>query len=146
MNIQKTKELLILHEGKRNKPYTCPAGKLTIGVGRNLEDVGLRDEEIEYLLDNDIKECVADLKRIFPDFDEIDDARQAVLIDMRFNLGPGGFRSFKNFIRAVRNKHWDLAVHEMRDSIWYKQVGQRAVRLCNMMESGNWDAPITNNQ
>lgn len=139
MNINKIKKLIKEHEGVKKFPYRCPAGKLTIGVGRNLEDVGLREDEIEYLLDNDLKECISDLRTIFPQFDEIDDVRQAVLIDMRFNLGPARFRTFKRFIQAVRGGYWLLAVQEMKDSLWYKQVGIRARRLCNMMETGEWD-------
>ncbi len=139
MEINKIKTILKEHEGVRKFPYRCPAGKLTIGVGRNLEDVGLREDEIEYLLENDIKECIADLRKIFPQFDEIDDVRQAVLVDMRFNLGPARFRTFKRFIQAVRGGYWLLAAQEMKDSKWYNQVGIRARRLCKMMEQGKWD-------
>ena len=135
---QKLKGLIKEHEGVRRFPYRCSAGKLTIGVGRNLDDVGLRSDEIEYLLENDLKECIADLKRIFSNFEEIDEVRQAVLIDMRFNLGPGGFRSFKNFIQAVRGGYWLLAAQHMKDSKWYRQVGIRAKRLYEMMEAGEW--------
>ena len=132
------KKLLELHEGKKRFPYRCPAGKLTIGIGRNLEDKGLRDDEIYYLLENDIKECIKDLKRIFPDFDEIDKARRAALIDMRFNLGPGGFRSFKRFIAAVKRKDWNRAAIEMEDSRWFKQVKNRALALKRMIQTGEW--------
>ena len=138
MDIQKTKELLILHEGKKNKAYICPAGKITIGIGRNLEDKGLSDAEIEFLFQNDVSECISDLEKIFPDFHNLDDVRQAVLIDMRFNLGPGGFRSFRKFIRAVRDKDWREAVKQMKDSKWYYEVKTRAKGLCKMMETGEW--------
>ncbi len=100
--------------------------------------MGLRDNEIEYLLENDIKECLSDLETIFPNFREIDEVRQAVLVDMRFNLGPKGFRSFKKFIAAVKGGYWFLAAEEMRNSRWYNQVGIRARRLCEMMETGEW--------
>ena len=44
------KDQLILHEGLRLRVYTCPANKKTIGVGRNLEDVGLFPEEQDRIL------------------------------------------------------------------------------------------------
>jgi len=138
MNLYNIKRLLKEHEGVKKFPYICPAGKLTIGVGRNLEDVGLRENEIEYLLDNDIKECLQDLMKIFPNFNAIDEVRQAVLIDMRFNLGAGGFRSFRRFIKAVRERDWSEAVKEMKNSKWYYDVRDRAKRLCKMMETGEW--------
>ena len=138
MDINKIEELLILHEGKKNKAYICPAGKITIGVGRNLEDKGLSDEEIEYLLHNDIKECIQDLSHIFPNFYDLDDVRQAVLVDMRFNLGPARFRSFKKMIAAIRKGDFSKAAEEMKDSRWFEQVKQRGKRLYKMMKTGKW--------
>ena len=59
---------LTKHEGLRLKPYHCPAGKLTIGIGRNLEDKGITEKEAVMLLENDIHECIEDLKTIFQGF------------------------------------------------------------------------------
>ncbi|GAB6161902.1 glycoside hydrolase family protein [Desulfothermus naphthae] len=138
MNYEKIEELLILHEGKKKFVYRCPAGKLTVGVGRNLEDKGLSEDEIEYLLQNDIKECISDLTKIFDNFFKLDDVRQAVLIDMRFNLGPTRFRSFKRMIKAVKEQDFQRAAEEMKDSKWFKQVKQRGQRLYEMMKTGKW--------
>ena len=69
MNIKKIKDQLIQHEGLKLKPYQCPAGRLTIGVGRNLEDKGITEKEAVMLLENDIQECLEDLKTIFDKFD-----------------------------------------------------------------------------
>lgn len=132
------KKLLELHEGKKRFPYRCPAGKLTIGIGRNLEDKGLSNDEIDYLFKNDIRECVLDLSGIIKDFFHLDEVRQAALIDMRFNLGPGGFRSFKKFIKEVNNRNFLRASEEMRNSKWFRQVGERSKRLCKMMQDGKW--------
>ena len=56
---------LIKHEGLRLTPYRCPAGRLTIGIGRNLEDKGITEKEAVMLLKNDIQECIENLKTIF---------------------------------------------------------------------------------
>lgn len=110
-------------EGRRQYPYRCPAGYLTIGVGRNLETRGLSNDEINYLLNNDIQECRADLQQIFGlDFDTFSPARQCALVDMRFNLGAGGFRTFQRMIRAIHNGDWDRAAMEALDSAWAEQV------------------------
>ncbi len=127
-------EQLIKHEGFESKVYHCPAGRLTIGVGRNLEDKGITREEALYLLRNDIKECETDLRTIFDNFEELDKIRKNVLIDMRFNLGPNRFRQFKKMIAAVRKKDFQKALKEMKDSNWYRQVGKRGENLCEMME------------
>jgi lysozyme len=57
----KLEEMLIRQEGNRKFPYECTAGKLTIGVGRNLDDMGLTEDEVLYLLDNDIQRCDTEL-------------------------------------------------------------------------------------
>lgn len=80
---------LIEHEVLKLKPYYCPAGKLTIGVGRNLEDKGISQKEAVFLLKNDIDECIADLAELFKEkFDSFPDQIKMVLIDMSvFNRG-----------------------------------------------------------
>jgi len=87
MNMEAAKTLIIEHEAYRKYPYRCSAGKLTIGMGRNIEDRGISPNEALMLLENDIKECAEDLREIFPTFDELPEKRQHALIDMRFNLG-----------------------------------------------------------
>ncbi len=101
--IKKLTDQLTTHEGLRLKPYHCPAGKLTIGIGRNLEDKGISEKEAVMLLENDIEECIADLEIVFQGFDLLPEAAQLVLVDMRFNLGPGRFRHFKKMIAAVKD-------------------------------------------
>ena len=127
------KDQLIKHEGFQHFPYKCTAGYLTIGIGRNLETKGIIREEALHLLENDIDECIRDLKTIL-EWDGIDDTRKRVLIDMRFNLGHGGFRSFRKMIAAVEVKDYAMAAEEMKDSAWFKQTGYRALTLYQMMK------------
>lgn len=132
-NSRKIKELIIKHEGLEFKPYMCTAGKLTIGVGRNIEDVGISEDEAMFMLDNDIRACTKDMINLFHDWYQLPGNRQSVLINMRFNLGPNRFRKFKKMITAVNGKKFNQAANEMRDSRWYRQVGNRAVELVEMM-------------
>ena len=133
------KDLLKDEEGFRSKPYRCTAGKLTIGYGRNLEDRGITKEEAEYLLDNDIKAAISACRETFAWFAFLDNVRQAVVCDMVFNLGIGGFLEFKKAIAAIREKNWEKAADEMKDSDWYKQVRKRAVQLTVMMRTGRFE-------
>ena len=128
-------EQLILHEGKENKPYRCTADKLTIGVGRNLEDKGLTDDEIMYLLENDIKEAEQDLEQ-FDWYNKLKWERKRAVIDMRINLGLRGLLSFKKMIAKIESEEWEEAAYEMLDSKWAEQVGTRAERLAEMMRTG----------
>lgn len=164
MIIHTIEDQLIFHEGLRTDAYYCPGGYVTIGVGRNLEAQGLTDEEqrhlfgtanlskyevidiikkvgvtVEqalYLLANDIALCKSDLQKNFKWFDDLDPVRQKVIIDMRFNLGSTGFKEFKKMIEALENHDYNKAADEMRDSVWYYQVGLRAKRLAKMMITG----------
>ena len=132
----KIEELLIKHEEKRYKPYDDATGKevksgdtikgkITIGVGRNIQEVGLSDDEIEYLLQNDIKRVEKELKEIFPDFDELPENVKMVLIDMIFNLGKPRFMKFRHMIEAVKERNWEKMVEEMQNSRWCEQVKNR---------------------
>ena len=134
-------DMLERHEGRRDRPYRCTAGKLTIGVGRNLDDRGLSDDEIDYLLANDVKECIRDLGR-FPYWITLDDVRRDALVSMRFNLGAGGFRRFVGMNSALAAGDYGKAADCMMDSIWARQVGGRAVELANMMRTGRYEDDV----
>ena len=130
-------QMLIIDEGIRLKPYRDTVGKLTIGVGRNLEDIGITEEEALFLLDNDIKKAKEDVKKVFGEvYYELDPVRKSVLINMMFNLGLPRFLTFKKFIQAVKEKDFIKASQEMLDSKWANQVKDRAKRLSFMMRTG----------
>ena len=130
------KAQLMKHEGLRLKPYQCTAGKWTIGVGRNIEDRGITEEEAMHLLDNDIDECQEELDRIIPWWIEKPAYVQLVLINMMFNLGATRLLGFKKFLKAVEENNFDLASTEMLDSRWAEQVGQRSIELSEFMKNG----------
>jgi lysozyme len=123
-------------EGVRNRPYLDTEGKLTIGIGRNLDDVGVHDDEIELMCNNDLDEAERTARRLVSNFHELDDARKAVLLNMSFNLGYNRLKGFKNMLAAVGRKDWAAASIEMMNSKWAVQVGHRAVRLAYQMRKG----------
>lgn len=127
---------LRLHEGERLRPYRCTADKLTIGVGRNLEDTGITAEESAYLLGNDIDRFYAAVRRELPWVEKLDEVRQRVLVDMAFNLGIAGLLSFKKTLATIKAGNYEKASAMMLDSKWAMQVGQRADRLSVMMRTG----------
>lgn len=156
-------EQLILHEGLRLDVYKCPAGKWTVGVGRNLEakgltkveqarilgtsglsklevidallERGITKGEALFLLDGDIKQCRGDLEK-YDWYNHLDPVRQKILIDMRLNLGMAGLLKFKRMITALAGQNYEAAAKEMIDSKWYVQVGNRSKRLVEMMRTG----------
>lgn len=129
---------LVKDEGLRLKPYKCTAGKTTIGVGRNLDDVGISKDEAYSLLASDISRVKKECERQPWWLAVVDDpVRSRVMLNMCFNLGIRRLSGFKNTLDAVHDKRWRDAAAGMRASMWAKQVGGRAERLAKMMESGH---------
>lgn len=127
---------LMRDEGVKLKPYRCTAGKLTIGVGRNIEDNGISNEEAAFMLKADIKNCERDLDILLPGWKNFSDTRQRVLLNMVFNMGRVRLSGFAKFLACLKMNDFTGAADQMMDSAWAKQVGQRAVRLRDMMLRG----------
>lgn len=136
MDKKRLYEQLELHEGKKNKPYKDTVGKLTIGIGRNLTDRGITEEEIVFLFGTDVALVEKDLDRNLKWWREMSEVRQRVLADMCFNLGITKLLAFKNTLEAMRTGRYNDAASGMLNSLWAKQVKGRAVRLANMMRTG----------
>ncbi|WP_276756553.1 glycoside hydrolase family protein [Pseudoalteromonas marina] len=138
MNKSKLAEQLKKHEGLRLKPYTDTVGKLTLGIGRNLEDKGITEQEALFMLNNDVDYFYGQLNKKLTWFKSLDDARQNVLVNMAFNLGVAGLLSFVNTLSAISYSHYSQASREMLNSKWAKQVGYRAEELAEQMRTGEY--------
>lgn len=129
------KERIKTHEGYRRKPYLCPAGKLTIGYGRNIEENGITEAEASFLLDNDIKISEEECRRAFRWFDSLDEIRRGVIVEMHLNMGLKRLKTFKKMLAACEKQDYELAAREMLNSLWAReQVGKRAKTLANLMK------------
>ena len=128
-------EALMRDEGLRLKPYLCTAGKQTIGYGRNLDDVGISEAEAKAMLAADIEVATQDAKSFATTavWDELSDARQAVLINMAFNLGLSRLSQFKRVQANLALHAYEDAAAEMLNSRWARQVPNRAQRLADIM-------------
>jgi len=127
---------LYTDEGKRNGMYQDSLGVETIGVGHNLRDRPISDRAVQVILEDDVEIAERDARRVFKNFDSLSEARQAVVVNMAFNLGATRLSSFRFMIRAVTNGKWQEAAEHMRDSLWAAQVGERANRLAEAMLRG----------
>lgn len=140
MNTAQLAAQLTIDEGERLRLYKCTAGKTSIGIGRNLDDVGISHDEALYLLKNDIAKVEQELDAALPWWRHMTEARQQVLANMCFNMGIGnsarGLLSFRNTLASMQAGDYKAAVQGMLSSAWAKQVGDRAKRLADMMEKG----------
>jgi len=133
----KLKSQLISEEGLEEHVYTDTTGKLIIGVGRDIQDVGISVDEALYLLDNDIQRVETELWQYCPWYADLDNVRKMVIIDMAFNLDIHGLLQFKNMIAALQVKDYVGAKNALLDSLWAKQVGKRATHLAMQMETAS---------
>jgi lysozyme len=134
-------KMLKRHEGVKSHAYQCTAKRWTIGVGRNIDadgGIGLSEEEIDYLLRNDIRRIVDELDGEYPWFKELDPVRKDAIIDIAFNLGATRLRGFKRALAAMAAQDYSTAATEFLDSKWAKQVGTRALELADLIEHGEY--------
>ena len=123
------------HEGERRFPYVDTVGKTSIGIGRNLTDVGLYPDEIAYLFTADLKRCLTDLAT-FPWFSQMNDVRQRAVCDLRFQLGPDKFRGFHDTLAALARGDYNAASDHLMHSKYAQQVPVRAQMIAGMIATG----------
>lgn len=140
-NMKELIEMLKRHEGVETHAYECSEGKLTIACGRNIDQkggMGLSEDEIQYLLENDIERVIKELAKEYPWFNGLDDVRKDAIIDIAFNLGATRLRGFKRALSAMEIGNYQEAATEFLDSRWAKQVGGRALELTDLIKTGEY--------
>lgn len=135
-SMKKLIEQIIRHEGMELKPYHCTSNKLTIGVGRNLEDVGITEAEAKNLLMNDLARVDAQIEKLMPWATSLDPVRYEALMNFVFNVGIGTALKFENAMAALKASDFDTAAAELLDSRWSTQVGKRAEELALQIKTG----------
>ena len=136
-SVDKLVKQLKKHEGIELKPYKCTSNKLTIGIGRNLEDVGISEHEAEFLLMNDMDTYMTAAKS-YNWYAGLNDARKAVIVNMLFNMGQTNFNKFLKMKQALDVGDYPEAAVQMLQSKWAKQVKGRSAELSKQMETGKW--------
>ncbi len=153
ISIDEAVQRLSMHEGIRLQAYRCPAGYLTIGIGRNLETNPITAEEERvigdwkrgitknaafYLLRNDIARVEKGCRAHIPFFDKLDDERRYALLDMAFNLGIAGLLKFKKMLSYLGVGNYRQAAVECLASKYAKDTGRRAERIAKTIETGRF--------
>jgi lysozyme len=135
--VYKIRDLLTRHEGKRSKPYRCPTGHLTIGIGHNIDARGLSkeikgyldtygyitEEMINTLFTADVMDAAKDCEKLYPQFNTFSENRKLALIDFMFNVGLGTASKFNVTNKAINSGNWRAAAEAIRHSLYWKQLG-----------------------
>ena len=133
MNYEQLKKDLIRHEGLRLTPYLCSSDKLSIGVGRNLDDRGITEEEAMVLLDNDINICIRELLDNLTFYNRMPDDIKEILVNLTFNMGMPTLLKFQKMLGHIEAGRFEEASAELLNSRYAKQVKGRAVELASRM-------------
>jgi lysozyme len=136
VDFDKLKAQISVEEGRKGKVYPDPRGVPTIGIGRNLRDVGLSDDEIDYLFKNDILRVTNDIAKNIPWVFGLDDVRQRVFFDLVFNMGITKLLTFQHTLALAKAGDFAGAADELHHSLWDSQVGNRAPKLEAMLKTG----------
>lgn len=140
---------LELEEGERHFPYRDSRGIWTIGVGHNIEadpvmkpdlntlmKTGLSEDQIRSILDLDVAKAEKSLFSTYPWAANLDEARREVLVDMTFNMGINKLMQFHNSLMEIQSGEYHAAAARLAQSEWYREVGSRAVHLCQILDTG----------
>ena len=135
MDINQLRMELMVDEGCVLKPYRDTVQKLTIGVGRNLDDVGITQDEASYMLTGDINRVMGELDRAFPWWTTLPDPAARVLCNMTFNMGLARMMQFKTTLGHLQAHEFKDAAASLRDSLVYRQLPKRYERLAQLLEA-----------
>jgi len=138
--------MLRRHEGVESHAYLCSQNFTTIGVGRNIDagdnggarGLGLSDDEVDYLLQNDIDRVTEELDGEYSWFAGLNNARSDAMVDISFNLGQTRLRGFRKALEAMGSGNFEEASKQFLDSRWSEQVGNRAMELAEIIRTGEY--------
>ncbi len=132
MNKEQLIQDLISDEGLRTEPYIDTVGKMTIGVGRNLDDNGISQAEAMFMLTNDIEMVETELDARLDWWRGLPDDAQRALCNMTFSLGWPRLSKFEKMLAALKDRDFEEAAAQALASKWATQVGQRAIRIAQL--------------
>lgn len=139
-SIQDYRNYLIKYEGYKNKPYYCQGGQLTVGIGHFLSrkdniKIYYTNKEIDKFFEKDINETIKINKKIYNNFNQLPNNIKLILVSLTFNIGGTKIQTFIKFNKAINNHDWKIAAKELRNSLYYHQLPQRANDYINILNA-----------
>jgi lysozyme len=131
------------HEGLVLHAYTDSLGYMTIGYGRLIDKRkggGITETEAQLLLQNDVSTVLTALVKNIDFWDELNPPRQAVLMNMSFQMGVQGLLKFSKTLALIKAGQYSEAADNMLKSLWAKQTPNRANEMAEQMRTGVWQS------
>ena len=144
-NVDRVRKQLEIDEGVVYEIYNDHLGYPTFGIGHLIKDTDLEydwvvgsfvsEKRVQEAFEADLTVACSECSVLYYDWHRYPEEVQEILVNMMFNLGRPRLSKFKNMKKALDDRNWKLAAIEGRDSLWYRQVGNRAERLMTRMEN-----------
>lgn len=134
-------EQLRRDEGYVESAYKDSLGYYTIGIGFLIDERkggGLREEEIEFIFHNRMNIIRERLMADYPWMNCLSGPRQAVFLNMAYQLGVSGLANFTNTLSHAEKGNWKRTARGMKNSLWFKQTPNRAKRLIKQIKTNEW--------
>jgi GH24 family phage-related lysozyme (muramidase) len=146
MNLDALRDRIQRAEGLRLTPYRDSRGFWTIGRGHLLPQdltatqratMVLTREEADALFESDLASAIHGAAS-FAWWHVLDAERQAVIVEMVFQMGVSGVSEFVRMAEAIKARKFHAAAYEMLDSDWARQTPSRVKHLASAMRDGQW--------
>lgn len=132
-------------EGIVYEVYNDHLGYATFGIGHLVTESDLEngspvgtpvsEERCYEVFEQDVQIVLGDCEKLYSDFYELPEEAQLIIANMMFNMGLTRLSKFRGMKKGVDSRDWGRAADEMVDSLWYKQVTNRANRLVERMRA-----------
>jgi len=143
MNIESLREEIEADEGCKYEVYLDHLGLPTFGIGHLVLDSDIEygepagtivsEDRVSECFNSDIDTVLSECERLYEDFSRLPEDVQRIIANMMFNMGYPRLSKFKGMKAGVDARDWQQAADEMVDSVWYRQVTNRAERLVQRM-------------
>jgi len=140
-------EQLKIDEGVEYEIYKDHLGYPTFGVGHLVletdpehgQEVGtpVSEDRVKECFEKDLDTAISECNALYEEgvFGDLPGEVQEILVNMMFNMGRTRLSKFKKMHAAILEGDWKTAAVEGRDSLWYRQVTNRADRLMERLEN-----------
>jgi len=135
---------IALQEALETEAYQDSEGIWTIGVGHTPSysgEVWTINQCLQIFIQDVYKDGVNPVNAHIPWAKDMGVVRWWVFVNMSYNEGIERLMAFTDTLSAAERGDWSGTVQGMKESLWYNQVGQRAVELCKQMETNEWVLP-----